>query len=450
MAVLNVVVDRLPCGLRVQVLTLPHAHSVCQALLVKAGPRYESRRKNGISHLVEHLLFRGTVPHPDSLSFHVAVEALGGEINGLTQRDATNIHLTVPPRVAFEGLTLLGEICTEPILAGLSVERDVVLEEILDSVDASGADLDIDSLSRRALWRGHPMSMPVAGTIARVEALTEEDCRSHYDRTFVAENSILCVAGPVEPREVLEQASIAFARIPRGGLSAEPPPPVPARRAPIQVQPTDDSQVSVLVTYPAPHESHPDFSRLLLMKRILDDGFASRLRQDICERRGLAYSLAVSVDAYVDAGAIDVELSCAPRKLRAAVEQIFRTLDGLTARPVDDAELDRAKTRHRADLEFALDDPSEICGWYGTSELIGCPFGYEERLTEVLETSPDDIRRLAREMFDPDSALVTLVGPARSAEVRGLARMLGRPSSSVEWLAGEAEEESGDDPVLTA
>lgn len=408
--------------------------------MVRGGPRYESAEDNGLSHLVEHLLFRGTRSHPSSLSFHVAVEALGGEINGLTQRDATTIHLTVPPRATAQGIALLGEVCTEPLLTGLNVERDVVMEEILDSLDADGNDLDNDNLSRRVLWDGHPMAQPVAGTIAGVERFTEADCERSFRRAFVAENAVLCLAGPVRPDELMDTVRKSFGRMPRGVRLPEVGPPTPQVRQPIQIRPTDDSQISVLLTFPAPHENHPDFSPLLLLRRVLDDGFAARLRQAICEQRGLAYSLSVTIDAYGDAGAFDIEISCAPRKLLSAVRHIMATLRTLIIRPPDDAELDRAKTRHVAELEFGLDDPSEIAGWYGGCELIGCRMGYEERLREVMAVDSDDIRRLAAGMLTTDNALLTLVGPVQPDEVTMLEALMRRSPGSTRWLS-ELEDE---------
>ncbi len=444
--VLKVVRQRLPNGLRVLFLQLPHVHSVAMAVMVRSGPRFEASSDNGLSHLVEHLLFRGTRSHPSSLSFHVAVEALGGEINGLTQRDATTIHLTVPPRATEDGLALLGEVCTEPLLTGLDVERDVVMEEILDSLDSDGNDLDNDNLSRRVLWAGHPMAQPVAGTIAGVERFTEADCVRFFRRAFVAENAVLCLAGPVEPEALMPAISATFSRMPSGVPLPEVGAPHPQIRQPIQIRPTDDSQISVLLTFPAPHENHPDFSTLLLLRRVLDDGFGARLRQAICEQRGLAYSLSVTIDAYGDAGAFDIEISCAPRKLVSAVRHILLTLRTLVTRPPDFEELRRAKTRHVAELEFGLDDASEIAGWYGGCELIGCQMGYEERLSEVMAISPADIRRLAARMLTADQALLTLVGPVRADEVGFLEALLDRPSGSTRWLSEpEVYEDEEDD-----
>jgi predicted Zn-dependent peptidase len=440
--VLNAVPKTLSNGLRVLVLELPHLHAVSHALLLRTGPRYESEADNGISHLVEHLVFRGTIEHPDSYALNVAVEGLGGEINGLTQRDATTIHLTVPPRSAAPALMLLGEICTRPLLTGIEVERDVVMEELLDTLDATGAELDVDVLSRRVLWNGHGIGLPIAGTPSTVEALTEAECRAHFEKTFVAENAVLCVAGPVQVEEMFAVAERAFARMPRGTPLVEIAPPVPPVRAPIQVQAMDDSQVTAMLTYPAPHENHPDFAALLLLKRVLDDGLGSRLRQAVCEQRGLAYSLSASIDAYSDIGAIDVELACAPKKLVPAIEATLGTLQQLVRAPIGEAELERAKIRHRAELEFALDDPSEMCGWYGAMELVRCRASYEERLADVMKVSAADIQRLAQRILDPTLAILTLVGPAEESDTHRLELLLGREAQSTVWLNdGEIEED---------
>jgi predicted Zn-dependent peptidase len=448
--VLNVVPKTLSNGLRVLVLELPHLHAVSHALLVRTGPRYESPADNGISHLVEHLVFRGTIDHPDSYALNVAVESLGGEINGLTQRDATTIHLTVPPRSAAPSLMLLGEICTRPTLSGIEVERDVVMEELLDTLDASGCELDVDVLSRRVLWNAHGIGLPIAGTPATVEAMTEAQCRAHFEKTFVAENAALCIAGPVSVEEMLEVAERAFGRMPRGTPLAELPPPVPPVRAPIQVQAMDDSQVTAMLTYPAPHENHADFAALLLLKRVLDDGLGSRLRQAVCEQRGLAYSLSASIDAYSDVGALDVELACAPRKLVSAIEATLATLQQLAGAPIGEAELERAKIRHRAELEFALDDPSEMCGWYGAMELVRCRSSYEERLAEVMRVSCADIQALAQRILDPTLAILTLVGPAEESDVHRLELLLGREAQSTAWLNDGVEVEDDEDDYAAA
>ncbi len=447
---LDLVHRTLPNGLRVVLIDLPHVHSVSCAFMVRAGPRFERPEENGLSHLVEHLLFRGTRARPSSLAYHVAVEDIGGEVNGLTQRDATTIHMTVTPSMLRQGLDLLGEICIEPLLAGLEVERDVVLEEILDSTDSEGHDLDIDSISRKALWAPHPVSMPVAGDAELLESFTEQHCRAFFERTFVAKNAVLAVAGRLDDG-CLGWIEAAFGRMPAGERLPDPPAPRARELPPIHVQPTDDSQVSMLLTLPAPSELDPDFGTMLLLRRVLDDGFGSRLRQAICEQRGLAYSLSVGLDAYQDAGALDVEVTCAPRKLYAVVEQVLVTLKEVREAPIRDEELRRVKTRHQADLTFGLDDPSEIAGWYGASELIGSALADQTRQDAIMALTPEDIRQLAQRIVEPSRMLLTVLGPTQERTLRRLEKLLGRPAESTVVL-GETEDadETSSGPVLVA
>lgn len=416
----------LPNGLPVIVLPRPGLHAVALAFMVRGGPRFEAPADNGLSHLLEHMIFRGTASYPSSYAINAAIEAVGGEVNGYTQRDVLSIHMTVPRESATAGLELLAELCLRPRLTGLAVERDVVVEEIRDGHDAHGRDVDIDLLSRRVLWPRHPMAQPITGSIPRVMTFSEADVLRYHQRLFGAANGVLVVAGAVDPELVLQLAERDWQALPRG-RRLDPPPPSPARaHAPIYLQRTEDSQVSFAFAFPAPHENDPDFTALLLLKRVLDDGFASRLRRSLVEESGLAYSASASVDAYADLAVLDLEASVSPRKLQTAVEAVLGTIRQLTLEPVSPEELARAERRHRAELEFGLDDPAELASWYGTTELVECPSSYLDRFRQGAHVTPESLLEVARRVFRPELGALTLVGPVRRSELRLLAGRLGR------------------------
>lgn len=420
--------------LTVVYLHLPHVHASSLAFTARGGPRYEAVTNNGLSHVMEHLLFRGTRAHPDSLSFHSAIEHLGGEINGQTQRDAVTAHVTVPPRATEAAAALLAEVCIEPLMRGLEIEREVILEEILDTRDGDGRELDIDTLSRNVLWPDHPMGMSITGPVENLERFTEAQAARWHAKTFVARNSTLVIAGPCSPDRLHPRIEAAFGAMPSGRRLREPRAPRAPKWSPVHVQPTEDAQVTALLTFPAPHEKHPDYAALQLLQRVLDDGFGSRLRQAICEQRGLAYALAVSMDAYADCAAIDIELTCAPEKLVAAVAQTLAVLEQTRRGPVPRPELERAKNRHEAALEFCLDDPSELSSWVAGCELMGVGESYHDRLAEVLAVTPDEITALARTIFSPERGVLTLVGPVERKQAAQLTRLLARrPGSTVWW-----------------
>ncbi len=421
-------------GLPILVIERPHLHVVSVALAVRAGPRYETRATAGLSHFVEHLVFRGTRNHPSSVALNRALESLGAEINGMTQRDALTLHVNLPPSGLAAGLELLGEMATQPTFEGLDVERQVVTEEILETVDANGAENDLDTLSRLALWPGHPVGMPVAGTVRDVEGYTLRAARAHFKRTFVAANAVLVVSGPVHAPEVFAAAERAFRRMPTGRALRGRRPPTPPLAPAIQIQDNEDSQISVLLSLPAPAERDREFSALMLLRRILDDGFSSRLRQAICEQRGLAYSVSAGVDVYADLGALDLDASCAPRKVVATVAQMLSTLKTLAEEGITDDELQRAKIRHQAEATFALDSPEDLALWHTSAALMNLPSSYDDRLREVGQVKRAEVDALARRLFDPRRALLTLVGPVHASQVAKLEQMLGRPSGSTRWL----------------
>ena len=197
----------------------------------------------------------------------------------------------------------------------------------------------------------------------------------------------------------------------------------------------------MLVTFDAPHENHPDFGALSLLRRTLDDGLASRLRQAISERRGLAYSVGASMDVYADVGALDIEAHCSPSKVVRTVSQIIATVGLLAQRGVGADELQRVRVRHRADLEFDLDDAESMCSWYGSSELVDCRATYADRMADATSVTGDDIAALAGRMFVRDRAIITIVGPVDVEDIPALEAMFGREPNSTVWLGQDEQTE---------
>ncbi len=425
-AMLSVTTKTLFNGLPVHYLALPHVHSAALAFCAHGGPRFETAANHGITHAMEHLLFRGTQQHPSSLSYHRALDDLGIDINGSTHRDAITVHMTVPPTHLAEATRQLAQTCAQPLMTGWQIEREIIREEILDTLDTQGQQLDPDSLSRAVLWPQHAMGQPITGTLDNLDRFTEAQAQAHRSRTFVAHNAVLVIAGPLQPALLHPHVAAGFGALPRGQRRVPPPPPVPPRWAPVQVQVSDEAQTNLLLTYPVPHEHDPEFATLMVLQRILDDGFSSRLRQAICEQGGLAYDLSVAMDAYSDCGALDVGLSCAPDKAELALQETLRILDELCAIAVPQDELRRIKDRHRYGLESSMDDPEALCNWWAANALMNTGHDFESRQRQVQAVGPQDVRRLAQRIFTPDKALLTLVGPVSEAQGQRMGAMLSR------------------------
>jgi predicted Zn-dependent peptidase len=394
------------------------------AVYVRAGSRHERREVNGVSHFLEHLFFRGSEGFPDSAGLNALVEGVGGSLNGLTARDHGCYYTPIHPRSVGTGLAVLGDLLRRPLLREISIEREVILAEILDEVDARGRDIDPDNLAKRLVFRRHPLGQKIAGTRAGVRRLRERDFREHHARCYTGENLVVAVAGPVRPAEIEALAAEHFGAFPRGRRTSEEPPPSWPRGPVVEWIDHEDAQVELELTFPCAPERHPDFPVHLCLRRILDDGLSSRLPFEVVERRGLAYSLHASIDTFADAGLLVIDGACAPSKARRTLEEILNVLGRLAAEPIPEEELRRAQRRHRIQLDFSLDSAADLVGWWGTGEVVAGPESFDERCRRVDAVTPADLQRVARETFRRSNLVAVTVGDAPRRERTALEKLL--------------------------
>ena len=406
----------LPNGLRVLTAPAPGLHSAMIALYVRAGSRHEESHRNGISHFLEHLFFRGSVGWPDTVAMNTAVESAGGSLNGITARDHGCYYTPIHPDEVGTGLAVLGDLIRRPLLKEMDVEREVILEEILDEVDADGRDIDPDNLSKRIVFGDHPLAFKIAGTPDIVRRLGPREVRAHHQRFYTGANLVLAVAGPVRAAEVQALAAEHLGALPRGRASVDLAPPPWPEGPRVELVDHDDAQAEFSISFPCPPERHPDYPAHLCIRRILDDGLSSRLPFEIVERRGLAYSLHAGIDTFTDAGMTVIDGACAPKKLSRVVEEILRVLGALAEQPMPEDELERVQRRHRMTLAFSLDSAADLAGWYGAGEVLSAPESFEERCRRVERVTPADIRRVAAETFRRRNLIAVVVGPARRRE----------------------------------
>jgi predicted Zn-dependent peptidase len=414
----------LPNGLRVLTARAPGLHSAMIALYVRAGSRHETAERNGVSHFLEHLFFRGSIGFPDTVAMNAAVEAAGGSLNGITARDHGCYYTPIHPEEVGTGLAVLGDLIRRPLLKEMDVEREVILEEILDEVDASGRDIDPDNLSKRIVFGGHPLGFKIAGTPEIVRRLAPRDVRAHHARFYTGANLVLAVAGPVREDEVTALAEEHLGALPHGRRSVDLPAPRWPNGPRLELVEHDDAQAEFALSFPCPPEPHPDYPVHLCIRRILDDGLSSRLPFEVVERRGLAYSLHAGIDSFADAGMTVVDGACAPRKLPRVIEEVLRVLGALAESPVPEEELLRVQRRHRMTLAFSLDSAADLAGWYGAGEVLSSPEGFEERCRRVEKVTAADVLRVARESFRRRNLVAVVVGPARRRESAAVERIV--------------------------
>jgi predicted Zn-dependent peptidase len=411
-------------GLRVVTIETPHLHTAVASLYVRAGSRYETPQTNGLSHFVEHMLFRGSAQFPNSFALNQAIEDLGGTLYAETGRDYSLYQVPLHPRHLPRGLAILGDLFTAPAFRDIDLERQIILEEILEDLDEDGRNVNLDDLSRATAWNGHPLGFTITGPLRNVRRFKVEDVRTHFQQFYGASNMVLCVAGPVRPRAVESMVGEAFAGLARGRRHRPIAPKTLLRGPRFRSVHNESAQTQVHILFHALPERDPDYQALRALMRVLDDGMSTRLHYQICDQKGLAYSVSGGLYSFHDAALLEIDAACAHAKLPELISEALGILARFRTELVAPQELDKAKRRFVSDMEACYDDLDSLCGWFGGTELFYRPRSQEQRAREVERVRAEHIRRVARRVISRERLNVVVVGALPRAVGRKVAAVV--------------------------
>jgi len=391
-------------------MPLPHLQSATASFLVRVGSRFESRETNGISHLLEHMLYRGTEGHPAAHELNLAIERLGGTLDAATNVDFTSYDLTLPTETIADGVALLAEVLRQPLLTDLQTEKQIIREEILEDLNEEGRQVDIDNVSRQLLYPDHPLGFSIAGPIENLERFETVDLRVHHVDYYSARNSVVCVAGAFDEKQIDQVIREHFDGMTVGDWVD--PSPASEGRAPSRFAYVHEhgSQTDVRLSFHTPGIRSPEAPTMLLLARVLDDGLSTRVHQTICEERGLAYEAFADNDTFEECGVFDFGASVEHKKAPVLVETVFELIEALRSHAPTEDEVDKAKRRYLWDLRTVRDDPEDTAHFVGSSVLFGLPERVEHVAAQIAAVTPEDIRSAARCYLDPAAAHLTCVG----------------------------------------
>lgn len=410
--------ERLENGLTVVTVELPHLHSVSIVMYARVGSRYEEPADNGLSHFLEHMLFRGTERLPDAYALNHAIEELGGTLYAETGRDYSLYQISLHPEMLSEGLALFAEIFRAPTFSDVDVERRIVLEEMLEDHDDDGRLVNIDDLARLAVWPDHPLGYRITGPYETVESFTQADVRRHFEKFYGARNMVLALSGAVEHDKIFPQVAAAMGKL-SPGVPLEFTPPPDSQTAPrfVYVR-REGSQTNVQILWRAFAETDPDFPALIALGRIVDDGMSTRLHTRIVDELGLAYYVSASLEPFVDAGLYEIDGNCAHESAAALIRESLAVLHKLRDEPPTAAELDKAQRRYRWDLESSFDDPDAMAGWQAGTELFFGPMSIEDKVKRVRAVTPADVQRVVARLCRREGLTVACVGQLTKKQER--------------------------------
>jgi predicted Zn-dependent peptidase len=404
------IVCELQNGLTVITVPMPSVHRITLLAHVVVGSRFENPQNNGISHFLEHVLYRGTARHPSAHEQALAFERLGGTLAAATYVDHGTLGIAVPPGNFDETLRLFGETYREPLLAGIEVEKQIVHEEILESLDDNGRQIDADNLIRALCFAEHGLGLPITGTPEQLSTFNQARLRAHHTAYYVARNTIITVAGPIDGERALRAVEREFSALPSGNRPPVRPPAAQTEPRFSYVHHTGSSQTALRVAFRAPSERDPDEPATEMLLSVIDDGMSTRLYHRICDERGLCYDVGAGYEAYADAGLFELAAETAHDRSEAVLDEMLRVVSDLAEHGPTDQELDKARTRYGWHLEAMLDHPEDTAEFLALQHLTGASLSPSARLAELQAVTAEQVRQAAARLFRREGLSVVAVG----------------------------------------
>ena len=403
----------LPSGLRVLTSTLSHTNAVSIMLLFGAGSRYEPGELAGASHVLEHMVFKGTESRPAPREIADVVESVGGSLNAYTDREVTGYWCRLALPHYRQGLDVLVDMVRNSLFRQEDIDKEkrVIFEEIRASHDSPGS--RVANLEDELLWPNQPMGRDIAGSIESVGGIERDALLGYLSEQYVASNAVLAVAGGVSHEEVVEQAGALL----DGFREGEALPLIPFEdnltgpQVCVEYRKTEQAHVSIGLHGVSLLDE--DRHALGLLSVVLGGTMGSRLFEEVREKRGLAYAISSYTRQYLDCGALSIGLGADPKRSAEALQVIMAELTkarkGVTAE-----ELARAKELSRGRLLLRMEESRAVASSIGIQELLrGEVHTVDEMVQKVDAVTMDDVVRAARRALRPEKLVVAVVGPFR-------------------------------------
>jgi predicted Zn-dependent peptidase len=405
----NVNAKEFPAGLRVFSEPLNEATSVSLGVWIRAGSRDERDEVAGISHLMEHMLFKGT-PSMNALGIAEAFESIGAQDNAATGEEYTVLYARFLPEHLERALDIMAEMVTQPTLADLDREREVIVEEIKMYEDRP--DQLSDEYLSGLIFHGDPLGRPIIGSAETVRGVDRGTLKSFHDSTYTAPNVFVVAAGKLDSAELERMVEEKLAdKLPAGepfARTARPTPP--ESRFYYKFKETEQYHVA-MGSLGIPASSDERFA-MSALSNVLGGGMSSRLFQEVREKRGLAYAVYAYHQGYSDAGAVKMYVGSTTGNVEEAARVIAEQLDRIRDEAVSEEELHRTKEQLKSSTILAMESTAARMTRIGRSVITGSELLTPEEISARIDAvTTEDVKRLANEHLNLNNMYLAAVGP---------------------------------------
>ena len=411
--------DTLPNGLTVVTVEMPHIHTMEVSMFVRAGLRYENLQNNGISHFLEHMMFRGNGKYPNSIALNMEFENIGRDLRASTLGEYTQYGFSPHVSQLDKGLELFSEFFSSPTFPEIEIERGIILEEYFEELNEDGVNIDINNQACKLLYPDTPMAWPTIGTEETIKNIQTEMLKEYFDRHYVPGNMVLAFAGPIDHAEVIDLSKKYFSVLKNGSepfsknhfiesISEEQKSPG------LHFQEDSDSQIELQVCFRSCSYNDPDYLVLALISRVFDDGFTSRLQRVLREERGLVYSVECRATSMSDLGTMDFDVTVRPEKVVEVTRILLKEITTFAKEGPTESELAHIKKRYFFDLDSELDDPYKQVVRYAFPHLYSSEMSLQEERELIESITAKKMLEVAEKVFEAKNLNLILVGPYTS------------------------------------
>jgi predicted Zn-dependent peptidase len=400
----------LSSGLTVVSERMAQRRSISIGVWCRTGARDEPAERLGITHFLEHMMFKGT-ERRDARAIAQCLEGLGGHLDAFTGREQVCYYARALEEHLPEAADVLADIvCRSQFADGeLEREKSVVREEIFSCED--NPDDKVNDLHAEQVWGDHPLGRPILGTVETVDSLTRPVVRDYFQRRYRADHLVISASGALEHERLLELVARHFAPPEGDALPLSPPPP--AYEPSVRHEVRQDLQ-QIYLTLGTRGLAYTDGERypLVALNALLGGGMSSRLFQSVREEAGLAYSVYSTVDFHRDAGLLCIQMGVAPERGREALRRVREELEKLVADGPSDAEVEAAIGQLRGSVLMGQESVSNRMYHLAHEELYrGTYTPPEEQVSRIESVTPPQVRAAARRFLDPRLFALTALGP---------------------------------------
>jgi predicted Zn-dependent peptidase len=402
-------ITELDSGVRVVTEAVPSVRSVALGLWVRTGSRDETPAQAGVSHFLEHLLFKGTKRH-SAIEISEIFDGLGAAVNAATGKESTNLYARFLDTHTDEAFDLLSEMLLRPTYPEIDSEREVVLEEIAMYEDEPQD--KVHDVLDDAVFGGHPLGRRVLGEAEVISSIPVPDISAYHRARYTGANIVVAAAGNIDHEKIVE---LSKRHLEPTAVNGDPPaleaPQVDGARVAFQQKETE--QFHICFGGAGIERSDERRYALSILDAVFGGSTSSRLFREIREKKGLAYSVGSYTQQYVDSGLIGIYVGTREDNVQEACEIIGRELASVHTDGITDDELTRAKEHVKGRMVLSSESTAARMGRVGKSLLFDLPILTLDQLIEKVDAvSSEDVAELARELYSPDALSAAAIAPS--------------------------------------